>query len=73
MKEASMHDNDLSVPDKNNIWLSRKILLMESISISQPMNDGADDHFWARITISDTRHVEATLFCRVNVGHSCRR
>jgi len=39
MKEATVHVNYLSVPDKHQIWFAGKIFLVEPISIAHPMNN----------------------------------
>ena len=57
-----MHIDDLSMPYKYYVRLPWKIFFVESISITQTMNNGSNDHFRSRITASNTRHVKAATF-----------
>ena len=69
MKEAAVNIDNFAVSNENDVWFPGKVCLMKSISITQAMHDGSNDHLRLRIAIPNTRHVEASLMRSVNVGH----
>jgi len=42
MPEAAVHKNDLPSAGKDHIWPSRKLLVMETVSVTEPMDEAAD-------------------------------
>jgi len=71
VKETTMHVDDFPMAPKYDVRLPRKIRLVESVSVTEGVNDGTNYLFGFGVAISDSRHVEATLLRGENVGHSC--
>ena len=56
--ETPMHQNRLSFPDENDVWLPRQLLPVQAVPCeSESAEMPADDQFWRRILAADTAHV----------------
>jgi hypothetical protein len=61
MKEAPMHIDYLSMPDKHNIRFSWKVFFVKAVAVPQGMNNRSHDHLRPRVATPDPRHVETSL------------
>jgi hypothetical protein len=61
VKEASVHINDFSMSDANDVGLARKIGFMKTVSISERVDNRTNDLLGFGIATLDSRHIEATL------------
>jgi hypothetical protein len=64
VKKAPVHVDDLSMSNKHHIRFARKVALVKSIPITQPMNNRSNNHLRVGVAASNTRHVEAALIRR---------
>lgn len=72
MKKATVNVNYFPVFDEDQVRLTGKILLMQSIAITQPMNQLSNNHLGNGISTPNSRHVVASLLGRQYVSHVFR-
>jgi hypothetical protein len=51
-----MHEDDFSVPGKNNVWATGKVLAMKPKAVAEPMQDRTNNKFWPGILAADATH-----------------
>ena len=56
MPEAAMHETDGAEPSEDQIWGTRKLPVMETVSEAARMQCASKDQFGLRIPAADSRH-----------------
>src|SRR3972149_4433712 len=78
MPKTSVNKNDFLSTSKNHVWFARKVLPMQSISISHFKNKSADKQFRVCILTAYPPHVFTSihrnyflLICLVSISEAC--
>lgn len=61
MPKAAVDKDHLAARAKDEIRLSRQILRMKAIAITQAVDKTSRNHFWARVSASNSAHSFATF------------
>jgi len=75
--KASVDHHDRTISRKDNIWLSWKILSMQSEASSRPMQCASDQNLWLGILASEASHQALPVLWvhgrhGLNMGYSYR-
>lgn len=70
MPKTAMNENYSPPTGKNEVWPTGQIPVMESKSITQSMDESANDEFRFRILTVDARHPLASLDLQEGIDQS---
>jgi hypothetical protein len=69
MPETTINKDDCVELWKDDVWLSRQILSMQSVSVSERVEVGSNPHLRLCILSSNSRHIATALLSCMNIRH----
>ena len=72
MPEAAMHENNLATGNENDVWASWQCLDMQSIAITESMENPPDCQFRACVRRANSGHDERTFRWENVIHHTLR-
>jgi hypothetical protein len=54
--EAAMYKDDLAMPNEDDIWVSRKLWMMQAVAVALGMNDSAYNQLRLRVGLTYSPH-----------------
>jgi hypothetical protein len=67
--KTAMNEDCLLVRPAHDVWFAGKLPRVEAESVTEPMNQRADDQFWLHAVRADSPHVFGTMCTRNGISH----
>ena len=69
MPKAAMHKDDFAQAWKDEIRRARQVAAMQTVAITEPVRDLADDQFRLRVRLSNATHAGADFWRSLEAEH----